>query len=625
MPTSNRSTKIQFAKQLNLLTDGSHLYNQLVSMLEADTPINSVFTFRDNSKAATTSKDKTSKERILNEIRTTKGEVKWRGICNEYAKRIGHRTYKVKEPLVIKIDKDENKPESKKIASDDPRRYRPLSVPNTMDKLVSSIIQHLLRVHYSLPYPDKMFAFLPTRIGNTKKANQSFMKHPRGSTSTTGLFIKRYIRDGYRYISEIDIVGAFDNICHTHLRRKLRQHGISRRMTKLIMNLIPKSNKGKGIPQGSPISDWLFSLATINIVENNTAHTVVCTYADNIYIMAKDTLSLNQEKERIATTLLAQNLMVEEKGNWNYSMHELRMNKNEARQQRHLLSEPIKTLGITIDPILNSVIDHNNKDITKDRKRRRKSTTNTKSRPNPTSEKNTYRKRVKAHRESSRKTNSIHVEEDLIEDGVGFIRFPKRISWENTFFLTDIQNTSSTSSVLADGNHIVQLWDTSRRKKKHKHQWIYFTVEEGTITQRTIYSPLKVVNRKNYTASVIENLAMVMKENNLLSQNITIHTNQSGIIASTRRMTTKKHMAKGKWYFQNTSNPSIYIAQKTLHAAIYGNFDSGDRDEYSTCIKVQLHKKDMLWVILDMIKKNSSSCSNKPMSTTLRQRQYIQQ
>jgi len=128
---------------------------------------------------------------------------------------------------------------------------RQLGIPTVMDRLIQQALYQVLNPLYDPTFTDNSYGFRPGR--NAQQA----VKQSRD-----------YIRQGKRWVVDVDLSKFFDEVHHGRLLSKLRKRIEDRRVIHLIDRYLRsgmmrhgvEEKRSKGTPQGSPLSPLLSNI-----------------------------------------------------------------------------------------------------------------------------------------------------------------------------------------------------------------------------------------------------------------------------------------------------------------------------------------------------------------------------
>lgn len=158
---------------------------------------------------------------------------------------------------------------------------RKLGIPTVMDRFLQQAIAQTLNQIYDPTFSEQSFGFRPNRRGHNAVRQA-----------------KEWIKEGYRWVVDIDLEKFFDKVNHDRLMRKLSTRIKDRRVLQLIRRYLQAgvmenglvSPNTEGTPQGGPLSPLLSNIVLDELdkeLENRELRFV--RYADdcNIYVRSK--------------------------------------------------------------------------------------------------------------------------------------------------------------------------------------------------------------------------------------------------------------------------------------------------------------------------------------------------
>ena len=133
-------------------------------------------------------------------------------------------------------------------------KQRPLGIPTIHDRIVQEILRTAIEPIAEYHFRDCSYGFRP------KRSCQDGMQ---------ALHMKLAIPHGKRYVIEGDIEGCFDNICHNHIEKTLKEWLVPEWATQCVRKMLKTGtfHEGKiyenfyGTPQGGVISPLLANVA----------------------------------------------------------------------------------------------------------------------------------------------------------------------------------------------------------------------------------------------------------------------------------------------------------------------------------------------------------------------------
>jgi len=158
---------------------------------------------------------------------------------------------------------------------------RQLGIPSVLDRFVQQALMQVLQREWDATFSESSYGFRPKR-----SAHQAIKQS------------QRYLKEGYRWVVDMDLEKFFDRVNHDKLMSEVRKRVSDRRGNTLILRFLRSGveHKGKllimetGTPQGGPLSPLLANLLldTLDRELERRGHQFV-RYADdcNIYVKSK--------------------------------------------------------------------------------------------------------------------------------------------------------------------------------------------------------------------------------------------------------------------------------------------------------------------------------------------------
>lgn len=158
---------------------------------------------------------------------------------------------------------------------------RQLGIPSVLDRFVQQALMQVLQREWDATFSRSSYGFRPKR-----SAHQAIKQS------------QRYLKEGYRWVVDMDIEKFFDRVNHDKLMSEVRKRVSDRRVNTLILRFLRSGveHEGKllimetGTPQGGPLSPLLANLLldTLDRELERRGHRFV-RYADdcNIYVKSK--------------------------------------------------------------------------------------------------------------------------------------------------------------------------------------------------------------------------------------------------------------------------------------------------------------------------------------------------
>lgn len=169
---------------------------------------------------------------------------------------------------------------------------RTLGIPNVQDRLIQQAIHQKLSEHCDGSFSDHSYGFRPNRSAHDAvRAAQAFIK------------------EGKRFVADIDLKGFFDEVDHDKLMHQLRQRIEDKSLRKLIGAYLrapiqqadgSKHKRWKGTPQGGPLSPLLANIY-LNPLDKELEKRGLSfvRYADDIAIFAASPRAAERILERV--------------------------------------------------------------------------------------------------------------------------------------------------------------------------------------------------------------------------------------------------------------------------------------------------------------------------------------
>jgi RNA-directed DNA polymerase len=158
---------------------------------------------------------------------------------------------------------------------------RSLGIPTVVDRFIQQALLQVLQREWDKTFSHLSFGFRPKRSAHQAVAQA-----------------QKYVRDGHRYVVDMDLEKFFDNVNHDVLMHKVSQRIQDDRVIQLIRRFLKSGVSiagtyeatGKGTPQGGPLSPLLANLLLDELDQEleRRKHCFV-RYADdcNIYVSSQ--------------------------------------------------------------------------------------------------------------------------------------------------------------------------------------------------------------------------------------------------------------------------------------------------------------------------------------------------
>ena len=176
---------------------------------------------------------------------------------------------------------------------------RMLGIPTVMDRLIQQALQQVLSPLFEVSFSESSYGFRPRR-----GAQQAVLK------------AREYVREGRRWVVDIDLEKFFDRVNHDVLMSRLARRIKDKRILRLIRRYLQAgimSNglvtaRREGTPQGGPLSPLLSNILLDELdKELERRGHKFCRYADdsNIYVQSR---SAGERVMKSITRFLARRL-----------------------------------------------------------------------------------------------------------------------------------------------------------------------------------------------------------------------------------------------------------------------------------------------------------------------------
>jgi len=158
---------------------------------------------------------------------------------------------------------------------------RQLGIPSVLDRFIQQALMQVLQREWDATFSRSSYGFRPKR-----SAHQAIKQS------------QRYLKEGYRWVVDMDLEKFFDRVNHDKLMSEVRKRVSDRRVNTLILRFLRSGveHEGEllimetGTPQGGPLSPLLANLLldTLDRELERRGHRFV-RYADdcNIYVKSK--------------------------------------------------------------------------------------------------------------------------------------------------------------------------------------------------------------------------------------------------------------------------------------------------------------------------------------------------
>lgn len=159
------------------------------------------------------------------------------------------------------------------------KEKRKLGVPTVVDRFIQQATLQVLQKQWDKEFSEHSYGFRPGR-----RAHQAIAK------------AQSYVKDGYRYVVDIDLEKFFDRVNHDRLISRLTSRIGDRRVIKLVRSYLSAgilenglvSTPKEGTPQGGPLSPFLSNIVLDELDKELElrGHCFV-RYADDCNVYAK--------------------------------------------------------------------------------------------------------------------------------------------------------------------------------------------------------------------------------------------------------------------------------------------------------------------------------------------------
>jgi RNA-directed DNA polymerase len=156
---------------------------------------------------------------------------------------------------------------------------RPLGIPTVMDRVIQQAISQVFTPVFDPHFSKDSFGFRPNR-----SAHQAIRK------------VEKDIREGYRYVVDIDLEKFFDTVDHdvlmSRVARRIRDKGLLRLLGKYLRAGVVVNGRlnrtVRGVPQGGPLSPLLSNILLDDLdKELERRRHRFARYADDCMILVK--------------------------------------------------------------------------------------------------------------------------------------------------------------------------------------------------------------------------------------------------------------------------------------------------------------------------------------------------
>lgn len=168
---------------------------------------------------------------------------------------------------------------------------RLLGIPTVMDRLIQQAILQVLTPIFDPTFSESSFGFRPKRRGHDAIRQA-----------------KKFIKEGYRFVIDIDLEKFFDRVNHDILMSRVARKVSDKRVLKLIRAYLKSGimingvnvKSDEGTPQGGPLSPLLANILLDEVdKELETRNLRFCRYADDLNIYVKSERAGERVKKSI--------------------------------------------------------------------------------------------------------------------------------------------------------------------------------------------------------------------------------------------------------------------------------------------------------------------------------------
>ena len=155
---------------------------------------------------------------------------------------------------------------------------RKLGIPTVVDRVVSQAILQVLQKHFDPRFSKQSYGFRPN-----KSAHQAILQ------------AQAYVKQGYRYVVDIDLENFFGQVNHDKLMSEVAKTIQDKRLLRLLRQLLTSGilanglakPSDRGMPQGNPLSPFLSNIL-LDLLDKELEKRghKFCRFADdcNIYV-----------------------------------------------------------------------------------------------------------------------------------------------------------------------------------------------------------------------------------------------------------------------------------------------------------------------------------------------------
>jgi len=191
--------------------------------------------------------ERTKLQRALKQVRQNKGAPGIDGMTvDELPEYLRHRWLEIRGQLVAGTYRPQ--PVRRVEIPKPDGRKRLLGIPTVLDRFIQQAIAQVVSAHWEPHFHPKSYGFRPGR-----SAHQAVRQ------------VQADIRNGYRWVVDLDLEAFFDRVNHDRLMARLKRHVNDRGLLRLVNRYLKAGvcvGQGieptlRGVPQGGPLSPVL--------------------------------------------------------------------------------------------------------------------------------------------------------------------------------------------------------------------------------------------------------------------------------------------------------------------------------------------------------------------------------
>ena len=190
--------------------------------------------------------ERTNLQRALKQVRQNKGAPGIDGMTvDELPEYLRHRWLEIRGQLVAGTYRPQ--PVRRVEIPKPDGRKRLLGIPTVLDRFIQQAIAQVVSAHWEPHFHPKSYGFRPGR-----SAHQAVRQ------------VQADIRNGYRWVVDLDLEAFFDRVNHDRLMARLKRHVNDRGLLRLVNRYLKAGvcvGQGieptlRGVPQGGPLAPW---------------------------------------------------------------------------------------------------------------------------------------------------------------------------------------------------------------------------------------------------------------------------------------------------------------------------------------------------------------------------------